>query len=361
MRDICSKLLTVCFALSMTASLYAQVSVSAKIDSTQIRIGSQAHITLSITAPQKAKIELPKFAKNILTPEVEVVEALKGDSTVEDGRVMLTQHYAITSFTDSLYSLPALEVKVDGQIYRTQPLALKVIDDFVPIDSTKPDTYYGPTTVVYPPFVWQEWWPLLFPAFGLIVAAIVAVMLLIRQRKHRRTVRFITIEAPKPPHEVALSELRELTAAAPTEQEEDIKAYYTRLTDALRTYMASRFQFNAMEMTTSEIIEHLKQINDIEGFQELRSVLETADLVKFAKYHAMLGETDDYLVKAVNFVNHTKLEQPDAPKTVVQRIPIAERERRRAILRLRLGIAVACIVGAACAVYLLIQLSYLMV
>lgn len=361
MRTTFTKLLFLCLGACMALASPAQVSVQAKIDSTQIRIGSQAHITLSVTTPERAKVQWPTFAKNILTPEVEVVESIPLDSVVEQGRMTQSRRYAITSFTDSLYSLPPIEVQVDGKAYRTQPLALKVIDDFVPIDSTNPDRYYGATSVVYPPFDWNEWWPLLFPALAILLAVCIGIALLLRQRNHRRTVRFVTVEAPKPAHVVALSELRLLTEEKPEENEEAVKAYYTRMTDALRTYMASRFRFNAMEMTTSEIITHLRTVDDVEGFNELRSVLETADLVKFAKYQAMLGETDQYLVKAVNFVNETKIEQPDAPKTILQRIPIEERERRRALLKLRLGALAAFAVAVVCAAYIIIQLSYLMV
>lgn len=43
---------------------------------------------------------------------------------------------------------------------------------------------------------------------------------------------------------------------------EDQKAYYTLLTDVLRKYIKERFGFNAMEMTSSEIITRLQNEND---------------------------------------------------------------------------------------------------
>lgn len=353
--------ITLLFGLCTVMAVQAQVSVKATIDSTQIRIGSQAHITLNVSASDKATITLPTFKNKELIKEIEVIETRLIDSTSTQGRITLAQQYTITSFTDSLYSLPALEVRVDGQVYRTEPLGLKVIDDFVPIDSTNPDRSYGPTAIVYPPHDWSEWWPLLFPAFGILLSVLTAIILLLRQRQYRSRVRFVQVEAPKPPHEIALNELHILKATPAGNDEEAIKDYYTKMTDALRTYMASRFRFNAMEMTTNEIIEHLRTIEDVEGFNELRNVLETADLVKFAKYHAMLGESNHYLVSAVNFINETKVELSDSPKKIVQRVPIEERERRHSIIKLRLGAILALIVAVICILYLAVQLSHLMV
>ena len=88
----------------------------------------------------------------------------------------------------------------------------------------------------------------------------------------------------------------------------DPKEYYTELTDVLRTYMAERFGFNAMEMTSSEIIDKLLETNDKESIRELKYLFETADLVKFAKHLPLMNENDMNLVNAVDFINNTKIE-----------------------------------------------------
>ena len=51
---------------------------------------------------------------------------------------------------------------------------------------------------------------------------------------------------------------------------ENQKEYYTQLTDALRQYINERFGFNAMEMTSSEIIEHLNANGNQEMMNELK-------------------------------------------------------------------------------------------
>ena len=64
------------------------------------------------------------------------------------------------------------------------------------------------------------------------------------------------------------------------------KTYYTELTDTLRTYIKDRFGFNALEMTSSEIIDKLLEMNDKEAISDLKELFQTADLVKFAKHES---------------------------------------------------------------------------
>ena len=53
------------------------------------------------------------------------------------------------------------------------------------------------------------------------------------------------------------------------------KAYYTELTDTLRTYIKDRFGFNALEMTSSEIIDKLLEMNDKEAISDLKELFQT--------------------------------------------------------------------------------------
>jgi hypothetical protein len=97
---------------------------------------------------------------------------------------------------------------------------------------------------------------------------------------------------------------------------ENSKEYYTKLTDTLRKYIEERYGFNAMEMTSGEIIEKLMSIQDQKSLDELRQLFTTADLVKFAKYSTLINENDMNLVNAIEFINQTKLENVPTEETV---------------------------------------------
>ena len=79
MKKLFSVILLTLSFLPMTA----QVSVEAEIDSIQIFIGEQAHVTLRASMPEGATAEFPVFKANeMLTPGVEVIsskeEGVKG-------------------------------------------------------------------------------------------------------------------------------------------------------------------------------------------------------------------------------------------------------------------------------------------
>ena len=61
-----------------------------------------------------------------------------------------------------------------------------------------------------------------------------------------------------------------------------------------------------MEMTSSEIIDKLQEINDKESIKDLMYLFQTADLVKFAKHSPLMNENDANLINAIEFINETK-------------------------------------------------------
>lgn len=66
--------------------------------------------------------------------------------------------------------------------------------------------------------------------------------------------------------------------------EEDVKEYYTRLSNIFRKYIEEEFNIKALEMTTNDIIKNIKYFAKIEMVIKTRDFLDVCDLVKFAKY-----------------------------------------------------------------------------
>ena len=90
-------------------------------------------------------------------------------------------------------------------------------------------------------------------------------------------------------------------------QQGKLKMYYTGLTDIAREYFEGRFHFDAMEMTSDEIMTVLKKkpVNK-EIYEKMGNVLQLADLVKYAKANPMPLENDQCLNHCVDFVKETK-------------------------------------------------------
>ena len=133
----------------------------------------------------------------------------------------------------------------------------------------------------------------------------------------------------------------------------DPKKYYTELTEVIRMYIRERFGFNAMEMTSAEIIERLLQ-EDKESVKDLRTLFETADLVKFAKHAPLMNENDMNLVNAVDFINQTKVEEDPNAKKEPTEIKVEEKRSKQGRIVLLASIAVTGL-AAVVALYVAVR------
>jgi hypothetical protein len=141
----------------------------------------------------------------------------------------------------------------------------------------------------------------------------------------------------------------------------DQKEFYTRLTDTLRTYLEERFGIQAMEMTSGEIIEQLKKEEDQTKIAELRELLETADLVKFAKHSAMLNERDRNLASVVEFIETTKREDMPTIEKIQPQLTDSEKRTKRSRIILITLITVGGLAALGLLAYVLWQVSLLLI
>ena len=323
-----SKLVAIIGLLLMGVSKAdAQVTVDAKIDSLQLMIGEQAKVELEVSLNANQKLQLP-LLNDTLVRGVEILEIAKPDTQMLNAgkRMLVKQEYTITSFDSALYYLPPFEVLVDDMPYRSKALALKVYS--VPVDTLNPDQFFGPKSIREVSIIWEDistifWLTLLMVALGGL-----GYYLYKRFKDNKPIIRKVKVEPKLPPHTLALQEIERIKGDKSL-RIADPKTYYTELTDVLRTYMAERFGFNAMEMTSCEIIDKLLETNDKDSIRELKYLFETADLVKFAKHSPLMNENDMNLVNAVDFINNTKVEPDPDAKPEPTEITIEEKRSKQ--------------------------------
>ncbi len=298
-------------ATCLTSPVYAQkITVNTTIDSTQIWIGQQTRIVFELTQPEGKWVQSPVFSDKI-TDGIELVEPVANDtSTSPDGHLVVRQSYTVTSFTDSLYLIPAypfIPVGTTDTVW-SNPVSLKVIQPFE-ID-TAANAITDIKEVMDPPFSWKYFLKTIFPwiiAFHILLAILYFVLTLLRKKPGMAGV---VAEVKVPPYVKAIEQLQQLKEEKLWQQNLQ-KEYFTRLTDILREYIELSFTIPAPELTSDEILGQLIQLKkeNKEAYTRLQQLLQLADLVKFAKWYATPGENEQCLSNAVEFVNLTKIEE----------------------------------------------------
>ncbi len=350
--------IAVCLLSLAVVPVGAQVTVEAKIDSTRIFIGQQVGLSLEVSADAGKNVEFARFdSLQQIIPGLEVVRSEKTDTQLlNDGkRMVLTKKYVVTSFDSALYYIPPMTVKVDGKEYKSKNLALKVVT--FNVDTTKVDSIFGFKPEMKPQFSWDDWTPVIWMSvvFLLLLAALVYVFVrLVTNKPIMRRVRFRQHIAP---HKLAMQKIERIKEDNLV-QSGDSKEYYTQLTDTLRQYISQRFGFNAMELTSGEIIGRLEAEDDKEALGELKDLFQTADLVKFAKYSTLINENDRNLVAAIEYINQTKQEEAEKPAQPTEMIVEEDRSKmRKTVLIACIALFVIAIMVVLC--FLVYRLYYL--
>lgn len=302
-------LLFLLMAILLPSPLFSQkITVNAKIDSTMIWIGNQAHLTYEVSQQPNQKVIMPIFADSI-PGGLELVEPGKMDTTKSpDGRLIVTQRYLVTAFKDSLLYIPAFPFVLNGDTIWSKSLSIKVVQPFKIDTASKSIADIKPVFDMR--FDWRDFLKTVLLVLVILILIGVLVYLFQRFFKKKPVLTENEIKLLLPAHVVALNQLDKIKQEKLWQQGRP-KEYHTELTDVLREYVERIFNINSMEMTSEEILEHLRSLRmeQKSTYQSLQQILKLADLVKFAKWNAAPDEHELSLINAYLFVNQTKIEE----------------------------------------------------
>jgi hypothetical protein len=292
----------------VSVAMSQKPSVTASIDTNNVLIGDHVTFSFKFKFPSHAKITLPLFADTI-SKTIEVVSVAAPDTTKTMDKVMieLAQKVVITSFDSGvhvipsfafLYSLPGDTTKY---VLKTNPMQLIV-------NTVKVDTTQAIKDIKAPykaPF--RIYLFLAFVGIVLLVAGLVVIIIFYLRKRRRKVPEIPVIKAPViPAHELALQALEQLRNEK-LWQSGYVKEYHTKLTDILKGYLEEKYHFNAMDLTTYEIMDAVRyRTSSREETELLQRILSLSDLVKFAKYNPLPLDHENNLSLSIEFVNLTK-------------------------------------------------------
>jgi hypothetical protein len=294
--------MTIVIGFVSAVALYSQ---NVAIDSTRFPIGSNRSLTLEFALTPGTTVTWPTF-NDTISKSVEILSKSTIDTTIADGgRKVLRQVLQITSFDTGFIVIPPIvfltkDVSGNNSSLSSQPLLLEVyklkVDVKADIRDIKPN-YKAPVT-------FREVVPWILGVLFIGLSA----WLLYRYFKTRpaKKIEKPTIQMKIPAWEVAFKKL-DILKAEQLWQRGEIKEYYTKLTDILREYFELKFNVNAGEMTSADIMIAMDEhIQDANAINSLQSLLFLADMAKFAKAKPGISDNEQSIKFAYNIIELTK-------------------------------------------------------
>ena len=277
------------FLLLSTAVFAQQKQVVTSIDTLKNKIGAEFKLSIKTTVDASSKVIFPNL-KNV--GALEVIRSYPVDTAKVDGRYELIKKYGLTQFDSGRYVVPSIKIFINSKPFMTDSLLVEVAN--VKVDTLK-QKMFDIKDIAPAENPIGNWWKYL-----LIIALLIGIGAFIYWFLKKHQEKKLQAAIIKTPIEKATTLLDTLEKKE-LWQKGEVKAYYSELTDIARNYIEEAIEIQAMESTTSELIQGLRAASvkkkmtlSQEIIENLERVLKQADLVKFAKSKPLDFEiTDD--------------------------------------------------------------------
>ncbi|WP_394748282.1 hypothetical protein [Spongiimicrobium salis] len=337
-HDISSKLwgLLLCFILGFSVQATAQTStpkVTSKIDTTSIKIGEQINFKVTVEVDSTAQVVFPEGQTFL---PLEMVEAILGDTIKNQDRITLERIYALTQFDSGAYTLPQQKITIDDKTYFTD--SIRVAVSTIAVDTVSKE-FYDIKPLINVEKSSNDLW-MIFLWIFLTLALVAGLLYWFVWRKKPLTEEEKV--ALLPPYDRAMLELKNLENSKYLIQDE-YKEYYSELTTIVRSYLEEDAKVSALESTTDQLIEKLEVLKDAgeldlnsDTINQFKRILQTADLVKFAKSkpQTSVAEHDRKTIEQIVTETKEALPEPtleDLLKTEAYLEELAQKKKRKKI------------------------------
>jgi hypothetical protein len=284
---------------SLISYLAFPQKVIVKSDTTNIRIGEQFMYQININ--DTANVILPEKIENLKNLEV------VNDIEVDTLKNALIKKYVMTGFDSGAFYIPSQQIFIKNRSYITDSILINVAT--IAIDTTK-QKLFPIKAIQSEPLVYDDFKPYIIWVILILILIAVFVYYFVFRKKP-----IVDQEEPIvqiPPYDEAIEKLKKLDNKL-LWQNNQIKKYYSELTEIIRDFIEKELKIPALEITTQELIEALSNLDKSETLQidketttKLNSLLSEADLVKFAKSTPLSHEIEDDRKDAENILNDLK-------------------------------------------------------
>ncbi|MCH7524942.1 MAG: hypothetical protein IIC74_08030, partial [Bacteroidetes bacterium] len=309
-------------------SFFSFSQVTSSIDSTSIKIGEQITYKILIETDSTQFVVFPEGQTFL---PLEMIESYPIDTTKHSAKFRLIKKYGLTQFDSGVYFIPRQKIIIGDKTIFTDSLKVEVNN--IVVDTTK-QGLFDIKPIIEVSKSPSNWWK--YVLYIVLVLAIIAGLLYWFVWREKPLTKEEKV-ALLPPYERAKIALQELDKSDYLKNEE-IKEYYSELTDIIRKYLDEKVYDHALESTTEELINRLHLLKDgqqidlsKEDIKTIENILKRADLVKFAKSKPdiALAELDRKTIDLE--IDHVKesLPEPTEEEKLLNQKYKEEQERKK--------------------------------
>ncbi|WP_244178459.1 hypothetical protein [Maribacter litoralis] len=322
---------------SITLSAQENPKITTEVDTTFIKIGEQVQWKVTVDIDSTDFVIFPEG--QTFSP-LETVEAFATDTTRNKDRLTLQKIYALTQFDSGAYKLPSQRIDINGTGYMTDSSMINVAT--VPVDTLNQKMYDIKPLINVEKSNYTFWKYLIIGLLILLILGGLLYWFVFRKKPLTEEEKVALL----PPYDRALLELKQLENSKYLIQDE-YKQYYSELTTIVRSYLEEDAHITALESTTGQLIEKLELLKDAgelklddDTIKQFQQILQTADLVKFAKNKpsTSVAEQDRKLVEQIVEKTHEAIPEPTEEELLEQAEYQEELERRAKKKKIRIAV-----------------------
>lgn len=323
----------------MVFSTSAQSKVTSRIDTTSIKIGEQIQYTITV---ETDSTNLVYFPEDQTFSPLEMVEALTIDSIRNKNRITLQRIYALTQFDSGHYTIPPQRIEINESPFLTDSFKIRVAD--VVVDTTKQKMFDIKPLIKVERSYAKLWKILLWILAALIIIGALVYWFFLRKKPLTDAEKVALL----PPFDRAMIQLQELENSKYLIHGEH-KKYYSELTNIVRSYLEEDVHITALESTTDQLLEKLILLKDAgeldlqdTTIDQFKRVLQTADLVKFAKSKPTntTAEKDREIIQQLVTKTKDALPEPTEEELLLNQEYLEELQKKKQRKRIWLAAAV---------------------
>ncbi|WP_291959680.1 hypothetical protein [Maribacter sp.] len=333
------RIIPVFILLLWGSNMSAQESprISTEVDTTFIKIGEQIQWKVTVDIDSTDFVIFPEG--QTFSP-LETVEAFATDTTRNKDRLTLQKIYALTQFDSGAYKLPSQRIDINGTGFMTDSSLINVAT--VPVDTLNQKMYDIKPLINVEKSNYTFWKYMLIGLLILLILGFLLYWFVFRKKPLSEEEKVALL----PPYDRALLELKRLENSRYLIQDE-YKEYYSELTTIVRSYLEEDANVTALESTTGQLIEKLELLKDAgelnldnDTIKQFQQILQTADLVKFAKNKpsTAVAEQDRKLVEQIVEKTHEALPEPTEEELLEQAEYQEELERKAKKKKIKIAV-----------------------